>query len=145
MKISTKGIYALEIVTDLAQYSGENQLESLKNIAKRRNLSEKYLERIVKRLKESDIITSVRGAYGGYRLTNDASIVTAYQVLLAVEGELAPVACLTKKTDCGIDCDACPTRNTWERLWFKILGITKEVTIADIIGEVNELQKSNKK
>ena len=63
MKISTKGRYALEIMTDLAMHSGPEQLESLKNIAGRRNLSEKYLERIIKALKDANLVQSVRGAY----------------------------------------------------------------------------------
>ena len=56
MKMSTKGQYALEIVADLALHSGRDHLESLKNIAERRKLSEKYLERIVKALKEKGIV-----------------------------------------------------------------------------------------
>ena len=64
MRISTKGIYALEIVADLAMHSTEDSWESLKNIANRRNLSEKYLERIMKGLKDNGVVVSVRGAYG---------------------------------------------------------------------------------
>mgnify|MGYP000733097994 CR=1 FL=1 len=68
MRISTKGTYALEIIVDLAMHSSEEHLEQLKNIAARRGLSEKYLERIVKAMKNENLILSTRGAMGGYRL-----------------------------------------------------------------------------
>ena len=85
MRISTKGIYALEIVADLAMHSTEDSWESLKNIANRRNLSEKYLERIMKGLKDNGVVVSVRGAYGGYCLAKNAEEITAYDVLAALE------------------------------------------------------------
>ena len=66
MKMSTRGQYALEIAVDLALHLMPDRLESLNDIAKRRNLSEKYLERIMKLLKEAGLVKSVRGAYGGY-------------------------------------------------------------------------------
>lgn len=71
MKMSTRGQYALEIAVDLALHLMPDRLESLNDIAKRRNLSEKYLERIMKLLKEAGLVKSVRGAYGGYCLTKE--------------------------------------------------------------------------
>lgn len=136
MKISTKGKYALEIIVDLAMHSDEGHLESLKNIAARRALSEKYLERIIKALKDAKLVRSVRGAYGGYCLAKSADKMIVTEVLNAVEGELAPVACLTQETDCGIDCDTCPTRDTWGQMWKQILSVTDSVTIADIVKEI---------
>ncbi len=59
MKMSTKGQYALEIVVDLALHSSPGSLESLNHIAKRRHLSEKYLERIVRALKQHGILERV--------------------------------------------------------------------------------------
>lgn len=135
MRISTKGIYALEIITDLALHSEGDSLESLKNIASRRGLSEKYLERIVKGMKEKKLVVSVRGAHGGYGLAREASQITVKEVLMAAEGELAPVACLTKETDCGVDCGLCPTRGIWSEIWEGILGTAEAVTIQDIIDE----------
>lgn len=141
MRISTKGIYALEIITDLAMHSGLDSLESLKNIAGRRKLSEKYLERIVKGMKEKKLVTSVRGARGGYCLAREASQITVKEVLMAAEGELAPVACLTEQTDCGIDCGTCPTRGTWGAIWEAILETAEAVTVQDIIDEARRCEK----
>ena len=136
MKISTKGIYALEIVADLAMYSGKGRLESLNNVAVRRNLSEKYLERIIKSLREAGLVESVRGAHGGYRLKKAPDTLTVKEVLSAVEGELAPVECLTRETDCGIDCSSCPTRATWGSMWEIICSVAEEIKISDILEKV---------
>ena len=108
MKVSTKGRYALEIAADLAMHSDSEHRESLKNIARRRDLSEKYLERIVKMLCRAGIVSS------------------------ASEGELAPVPCLTRETDCGIECGQCPTREVWGEMWEIIKKTAGEVTVADL-------------
>lgn len=142
MRISTRGIYALEIVVDLAMHSEDGHLESLKNIAMRRSLSEKYLERIVKKLKERGIIVSVRGAHGGYTLAREDSQITVREVLEATEGELAPVACLTKDAGCGMAGGECPTRELWDRIWKGMQKVTEEVSIRDIIDKMKELQEA---
>ena len=132
MKISTKGTYALEIAVDLALHSDQEHRESLRNIARRRGLSEKYLERIVKMLGSAGIVSSARGARGGYCLSRDAKDITALEVLEASEGELTPVECLTKETGCGIDCTKCPTRNLWSDMWEIIKKTAGEISIEDI-------------
>ena len=136
MRISTKGTYALEIIVDLAMHSSEEHLERLKNIAARRGLSEKYLERIVKAMKNENLILSTRGAMGGYRLARRPEDITVLDVLRSVEGELAPVECLTKETNCGIGCEDCLTRGVWADMWREILGVTENVSVADITKEV---------
>ena len=141
MRISTKGIYALEIITDLAMHSSPDSLECLKNIAGRRELSEKYLERIVKGMKEKQLITSVRGARGGYCLTKRAEDISVREVLSSVEGELAPVACLTKETDCHMSCESCATRGTWRDIWDEILETADSVSIQDILDEIGHDKK----
>lgn len=142
MKISTKGRYAVEIMSDLAVYASENSLESLRNIAERRGLSEKYLERIVRALREAGLVNSVRGVYGGYSLSREAHQITVKEVLTAVEGELTPVACLIGETDCTIGCEKCPTRGTWNEMWSKILEVVDSVTIADIVESAVHREKN---
>ena len=106
------------------------------NIAARRGLSEKYLERIVKAMKNENLILSTRGAMGGYRLARRPEDITVLDVLRSVEGELAPVECLTKETNCGIACEDCLTRGVWADMWREILGVTENVSVADITKEV---------
>ena len=126
MKVSTKGRYALETAADLAMHSDSEHRESLKNIARRRDLSEKYLERIVKMLCRAGIVSSARGVRGGYCLAKDAREITLLEILEASEGELAPVPCLTRETDCG------PTRELWGEMWEIIKKTAGEVTVADL-------------
>lgn len=140
MKMSTKGQYALEIVVDLALHSSPGSLESLNHIAKRRHLSEKYLERIVRALKQHGILESVRGAYGGYCLAKPPEELSVKEVLNAVEGELAPVQCLTRESDCGISCDLCPTRETWGNMWETITDTVGNIMISDILTREKELE-----
>lgn len=136
MKMSTKGKYALEIVIDLALHSDGEHLESLKNIAERRQLSEKYLERIIKGLKDHGVVRSVRGAFGGYCLEKNPRDISVLEVLTSVEGELAPVQCLTRETDCGIDCSICPTRDTWESMWNIIKDTVRDRSVDDIMKQI---------
>ena len=135
MKISTKGIYALEIMVDLALCEEDNDgqcLEKIKNIAARRELSEKYLERIISLLKKAGLVASVRGAYGGYFLARSADQISVLDVLCAVEGDLAPVQCLINPEECGLVGGVCPTKGTWSDVWELIKDTVRETTIADI-------------
>lgn len=141
MKISTKGIYALETAVDLAIYSSDGNLVSIRSVSERRHLSEKYLERIVSMLKKAGIVKSTRGACGGYCLAREAGEITVLEVLMAVEGNLAPVECLTKETDCGMDCEKCVTKNTWNHIWNLLRDTVWDVTI----GQIRDLVKSRQK
>ena len=132
MKISTKGIYALEVVVDLAIYASQDQLESIKNIAKRRKRSEKYLERIIGMLKDVGLVVSIRGAHGGYYLSKEPKDISVLEVLTAVEGDLAPVACLSGEPDCGIDCRTCSTRVIWNHMWEIMKGSVRNTSIQQI-------------
>lgn len=132
MKISTKGIYALEVAVDLAMYASDENRVSIRSVAERRNLSEKYLERIVSMLKKAGVVKSTRGAYGGYCLAKEPRDITVLDVLRAAEGDLAPVQCLTKETDCGIDCERCATRSTWNHIWDLLKIAIKDTSIEQI-------------
>lgn len=136
MRISTKGTYALEVIVDLALHSSKEHLEQLKQIANRRNLSEKYLERIVKAMKHAGLIQSTRGMMGGYCLAKSPKQITVLEVLQSVEGELAPVECLIEEKDCGISCEDCLTRGLWSEMWEEILDVAAHVSVEDLMKEV---------
>ena len=90
MKISTKGRYALLIMLDLAVYNTGEPV-SLRDIAKRQEISEKYLEQIISLLNKGRLVQSVRGAQGGYFLRRDPKDYTVGEILRLTEGDLAPV------------------------------------------------------
>ncbi len=89
LKISTRGQYALLIMTDLAE-AEEGAYIPLKMLSHRRNLSVKYLEQILIQLGKNALVTGSRGTNGGYKLKKKASEYTAGEILRAMEGELSP-------------------------------------------------------
>lgn len=100
MMISTKGRYAMRVMADLAEHIGETV--PLSDIAKRQEISLKYLEAIVSALSRAGLIESQRGKSGGYRLNRKPEEYTAREILEVTEGGLVPVncACLTKGEEC---------------------------------------------
>jgi Rrf2 family protein len=143
LKISTKGRYALEAVVDLALNSSDGH-ESLKNIAERRGFSENYLEQIFVLLRKSNIVESIRGAQGGYRLTRDASEITAGDIIRAAEGDMAVVPCISSKVNkeekpCDM-VDCCVTRGLWGKITQRINEIADSVTIEDLMNCYREKQ-----
>ena len=109
MRVSTKGRYALRMLVDLAEYQNDGFI-ALKDIAKRQDISKKYLEQIVPVLNKSHILQTNRGFQGGYRLAVSPSKVTVGDVLRLTEGSLSPLACIDD--DNYIECkrrDDCAT------------------------------------
>ncbi len=140
MKISTKGRYALEAVTDLALHAGD-QYGSIRGIAQRRGLSDNYLEQLFLQLRRAGLVESVRGPQGGYRLARDAAQVTAGDVLRAAEGSLSPVECLTpaEGEHCAREAQ-CVTRGIWQRLASEMDEVLDRISIAVLVGAVRDEQ-----
>ena len=92
MIVSTKGRYALRVMVELAQHQGDGYVP-LNVIAERQDISEKYLESILKVLVQDKLLTGLRGRGGGYRLTKAPEDYTLGEILRLTEGSLAPVAC----------------------------------------------------
>lgn len=87
LKFSTRGQYALLVMTDLAD-QGDDKYVPLKLLSHRRNLSVKYLEQILIQLAKANLVTGMRGLNGGYKLTKPASEYTAGEILKVMEGDL---------------------------------------------------------
>ena len=84
MKLSTKGRYGLRALVDLAVH-GEEAPVSIQSIAVRQNISERYLEQLMGAMKKANLVTSTRGAQGGYRLARPAREISVGDVLRALE------------------------------------------------------------
>ena len=89
LKISTRGQYALLVMTDLAEHSEDSYIP-LKTLSHRRNLSVKYLEQILIQLGKAGLVTGSRGNNGGYKLSRPSEDYTAGDILRAMEGNLSP-------------------------------------------------------
>ena len=132
MMISTKGRYALRVMIDIAEHQHDGYIP-LKEIAARQEISEKYLEAIVKSLVKERYLTGLRGKSGGYRLTKTPEEYTVGSILRLSEGSLAPVACLDGKAGpCGRAAD-CPTLPLWQGLDRVIQTYLDGYTLADLL------------
>lgn len=134
MHISTKGRYGLEALVDLAiHYSGKPV--SLKSIAERCHLSEEYILQIFIILRKAGIVRSRRGTRGGYVLAKDQSDITVGNVLTALEGPLAPTACISgKKEKACSRYEYCVTRILWEKIMTGIYEVADSITIKDLVN-----------
>ena len=131
MMVSTRGRYALRIMADLAQHNAQDYIP-LKALAGRQEISEKYLESILKSLVTNKLLTGVRGPGGGYRLTKDPEDYTAGEILRASEGDLAPVACLEKGAPPCPRASFCSTLDMWRGLYDTVNAYLDGVTLADL-------------
>lgn len=131
MMISTKGRYALRVMIDIAENQHDGYLP-LREIAARQEISEKYLEAIVKSLVKAQYLTGLRGKAGGYRLTRLPQEYTVGSILRLTEGSLAPVACLgDNPPDCPRMAD-CRTLPMWRELNTMIQNYFDGITLADL-------------
>ncbi len=137
MKISTKGRYALRLMLDLAVYHTGEPI-SLRDVATRQNISEKYLEQIISVLNRAGFVRSVRGASGGYLLTKDAKDYTVGDILRLTEGELTPVGCVgNNATPCDRE-SYCVTVEVWQKLYKAINEVVDGINLADLVDRFNE-------
>ena len=115
MMISTRGRYALRILVDLAENQDGGYI-TLKEAADRQEISEKYLESIVKDLVKARFVEGVRGKGGGYRLARPADEINVLEVLQSADGTLVPVACLKEGSEPCSRAAACRTLPLWKGL-----------------------------
>lgn len=137
MKISTKGRYALRLMMDLAENNTGSPI-SLKDVAKRQDISDKYLEQIISILNKAGYVRSVRGAQGGYMLKMEPQNYTVGMILRQTEGSLAPVSCIE---DDEIVCDRqqqCVTSIVYKKINDAISGVVDNITLQDLVDWQNE-------
>ena len=132
MMISTRGRYALRILIDLAENQGEGFV-TLREVADRQEISEKYLESIVKDLVKARILEGLRGKGGGYRLCRAPDQINVLEVLTRMEGTLAPVACLEDGAlPCARAAD-CRTLALWRGLDEVVRSYLRGFTVQDLM------------
>lgn len=132
MKISTKGCYALLMLTDIAQHQQDGYI-SLKSIAERHSLSKKYLEQIITTLTRANLLVTNRGHQGGYALSKKPCLYTVGEILNVSEGSLCAVECASDACDSIND----PTITIWKELNKIISDYLYGVTLQDIIDSAN--------
>jgi Rrf2 family transcriptional regulator, cysteine metabolism repressor len=132
---STKGEYGVRLMVQLARHYGSGPA-SLAGVAAEEDLPRAYLEQLVVSLRESGLVTSTRGAHGGYELTRPPADITMGEVLRALEGPIAPMICATDDPEHAILCDRsarCTVNILWVRVRDAITGALDGMTLADLV------------
>ena len=132
MLISTKGRYSLRVMVDLAEHRADGYIP-LKTIADRQEISEKYLESIIKLLVRAKLLEGLRGKGGGYRLTKAPDQYSVGSILRLTEESLAPVSCLEPGAAACPRMAACRTLPLWRGLDRLIGDYLDNVTVADLM------------
>ena len=131
MKISTKGRYALRVMIDLAINSNGNFI-SLKDIAARQELPNKYLEQIIAMLNKAGYLITARGNNGGYKLAKEPKDYIVGDILRVTEGDLSPIYCITMDSGCKRK-ENCKTCSFWKGLDKTINDYVNSKTLEDLI------------
>ena len=132
MIVSTKGRYALRVMIDLAEHQADGYIP-LKEIAERQDISEKYLENILKILVQNRMLSGLRGKGGGYRLTKAPDAYSVGSILRLTEGTLAPVACLECDREGCNRAPECKTLPMWKKLNGIIDDYFENITLKELV------------
>ena len=132
MVVTTKGRYALRVMTDLAQHADEGFV-SLMTVSERQEISPKYLEAIAAALRKAGLIESSRGKEGGYRLCREPAQYPVGEILASVEENLAPVACMREDAVGCERAEECRTLPMWRELDAIMKNYLDSVSLQDLL------------
>ena len=132
MLISTRGRYALRVMVDLAEHQADGFIP-LKVVADRQEISEKYLESIMKLLVKAQLLSGLRGKGGGYRLMQEPEKCSVGAILRLTEDSLAPVSCLESDAKACPRAASCRTLSVWQGLDERISSYLDSITLADLM------------
>lgn len=139
MMFSTKAEYGVRVMAHLARRAGEGPT-SLASVAEAEGLPLAYLEHLAARLRKAELVDSRRGAHGGYTLARAPEDITMAEVVKALEGDIAPIECITADADGALVClregeggpEPCPTKLLWTRVQGSIVRTLTDMTLADV-------------
>ncbi|HUI27534.1 MAG TPA: Rrf2 family transcriptional regulator [Candidatus Kryptonia bacterium] len=135
MQISRKVDYALRAVIYLSLLPDRRPV-SVKEIAARRRVPQKFLEKIIKDLIRSGLVCSHRGARGGYTLGRPAEQITFRDVIESVEGPIALNVCVTEQRDCSV-LTSCNMQRVWQEGQRRMLEFFSDTTLADLAPTIS--------
>ncbi len=135
--ISTRGRYALRVMIDIAE-NGNGRYIPLDEIAKRQEISEKYLESILVILTRGNLLHGLRGKGGGYKLTKAPKDYTIGSILRLTEGSLSPVACLKEGVEPCKKQTECRTISLWKGLNDTINDYLDGITLDSLLMQATD-------
>lgn len=142
MKISTRGRYGTRLLLDTALHQGES-LVSLKDIARREQISQQYIEHLVTPLTAAGFLKTSRGPRGGVRLAKPADQIKLSEVITVLEGSIAPVECVDNPSVCSHS-NTCATRDIWTELKMAMNGVLGGTTLQDLAERQKRKEKPQK-
>ena len=135
MLLTTKGRYAVMALVDMACYSAERPL-TLQEVSQRQGIEIKYLEQIFAKLKKANLINSVKGPGGGYKLARKKDTILVSEIMFAVEENIKMTRCSEAEfIGCMHDKSRCITHDLWEELGNLIFNYLESISLADILNK----------
>jgi Rrf2 family transcriptional regulator, cysteine metabolism repressor len=139
MLFSTKAEYGVRLMVELGRQPGEQPV-SLAVVAEAERLPLSYLEHLVAKLRKAGLVTSTRGAHGGYQLARPATAITMVEVVEALEGQIAPMECFHQTPEGNVLCShesdgdqACATKLLWTRVQGGVSKALAGTTLAELV------------
>jgi Rrf2 family protein len=133
MKLSTKSRYGTRLMVDMAEHYNQGPIQ-LGDIAKRQNISVKYLEQIIIPLKKANYIDSIRGPKGGHLLTRPPEEITVAEIVALLEESASLTDCSENAGVCE-RADFCPTRLVWKEASEAMFDKLQSITLADLANK----------
>jgi Rrf2 family transcriptional regulator, cysteine metabolism repressor len=140
MLFSTKAEYGVRLMVELGRQPSTASPISLSAVAEAERLPLSYLEHLVAKLRKAGLVTSTRGAHGGYRLAKPAEEITMDAVVEALEGQIAPMECFHDTPDGKVLCSheddgdhACSTKLLWMRVQGGVTKALSGTTLAELV------------
>ena len=130
MKLSTKTRYGARILIELARHQGQGALQ-VSRIAMHQKIPVKYLEQLLRQLKLSGFVNSVRGPKGGHLLAREPETITLGQVVRLFESQHDIVECVSCPDKCDM-IEECLVRQAWQKANTALYESLDQVTIADL-------------
>jgi Rrf2 family transcriptional regulator, cysteine metabolism repressor len=150
MMFSTKSEYGVRVMIELGRRDGQGPV-SLADIAATEGLPLPYLEHLVARLREAELVRSTRGAHGGYELARPAEKITMAQVVNALEGTIVPMQCFTDEGEMRVLCSHeldgfgnCATRLLWTRVQGGVTRALEQTKLSELV-EFSERSRAKPK
>ena len=132
MKLTTKGRYATRAMLDLALHRDEGAV-LVRDIARRQEVSEKYLKQLLAPLKAAGLVRTIRGARGGLTLAKPPSEIKLIEIVQVMEGSMAPVECVDDARICSRS-DSCVTRQVWTDMKEATDKVLESTNLQDLVG-----------
>lgn len=139
MKLSTKCRYGLRALIHVAREYG-NRAVKRKEISALEGISEGYLENLLVNAKAAGLVSTTRGANGGYKLSHPPEEIRVLDIVEVLEGEVAPVDCLINHSYCD-RVEECVTQKIWSRVKEAVEEILGETTLKDLVEDIDRLDK----